>query len=108
LAAHDALRLDGVTTRVLNMHTLKPLDRQAVERAACDTGRIVTVEEHSIIGGLGSAVAEVLAELGRGRLVRAGVPDRFCTEVMPYPDLLRRCGLDVSGVTAAVRKALAD
>ena len=89
LAAHDALRADGIAARVLNVHTLKPLDRAAVERAARETGRLVTVEEHFIDGGLGGAVAEVLAELGGGRLRRVGVRDRFCTEVAPYPELLR-------------------
>ncbi len=108
LAAHEALRVDGISARVLNMHTLKPLDRTAVERAACETGRIVTVEEHSIIGGLGGAVAEVLAELGIGRLSRVGIRDVFCTEIEPYPELLRIHGLDAAGVEAAARKMMAD
>ena len=103
LAAHDALRAGGIAARVLNVHTLKPLDRAAIERAARETGRLVTVEEHFIDGGLGGAVAEVLAELGSGRLRRVGVRDRFCTEVAPYPDLLRIHGIDVAGVEAAVR-----
>lgn len=102
LAAHDALRAKGVAARVLNVHTLKPLDRAAVERAARDTGRVVTVEEHFVDGGLGGAVAEVLAEIGCGRLRRVGVRDRFCTEVVPYPELLRLHGIDATGVEAAV------
>ncbi len=107
LAAHDTLKAAGISARVLNMHTLKPLDRAAVERAARETGRIVTVEEHSIIGGLGGAVAEVIAELGTGRLARVGVRDVFCTEVEPYPELLRIHGIDAAGVEAAARKLVA-
>lgn len=106
LAAHAALAGDGIAARVLNVHTLKPLDRAAVERAARETGRLVTVEEHFIDGGLGGAVAEILAELGHGRLRRVGVRDRFCTEVAPYPELLRLCGIDAAGVEAAVRALL--
>jgi len=106
LAAHAALREDGVAVQVLNVHTLKPLDRAAVERAAHDTGRLVTVEEHFIDGGLGGAVAEILAELGHGRLRRVGVRDRFCTEVAPYPELLRLHGIDADGVVSAVRELL--
>ncbi len=107
LQVHDTLKGDGVTARVLNIHTLKPLDRAAVERAARETGRLVTVEEHSIIGGLGGAVAEVLAELGVGTLRRVGVRDVFCTEVEPYPELLRIHGLDAAGIAAAARSLLA-
>jgi transketolase len=104
LAAHDALRAGGIAARVLNVHTLKPLDRAAVERAARETGRLVTVEEHFIDGGLGGAVGEIVAELGVGRLRRVGVRDRFCTDVAPYPELLRINGIDAAGVEAAVRE----
>lgn len=106
LMAHEALKTGGVSARVLNMHTLKPIDQAAIERAARETGRIVTVEEHSIIGGLGGAVAEIMAELGTGRLKRVGVRDVFCTEVEPYPELLRIHGIDAAGVEAAVRALL--
>ena len=104
--AHDALKAGGVSARVLNMHTLKPIDRAAIERAARETGRVVTAEEHSIIGGLGGAVAEVLAELGVGKLSRVGVRDTFCTEVEPYPELLRIHGIDAAGIETAARKLL--
>jgi transketolase len=106
LAAHDALEPRGISTRVLNMHTLKPIDRAAIERAAAETAGVVTVEEHSIIGGLGGAVAEILAESGRGRLRRIGVRDVFCTEVEPYPELLRIHGIDAGAVEAAVCELL--
>lgn len=62
LAAHDALRADGIGARVLNVHTIKPLERGAIMTAARETGRLLTVEEHSIIGGLGGAVAEMLSD----------------------------------------------
>jgi len=107
LTAHEALKADGIGARVLNMHTLKPIDRAAIERAARETGRVVTAEEHSVIGGLGGAVAEVMAELGVGRLRRVGVRDVFCTEVEPYPELLRIHGLDAAGIEAAARALLA-
>jgi transketolase len=106
VSAHDALKGDGIGARVLNMHTLKPIDQAAVERAVRETGRIVTAEEHSIIGGLGGAVAEVVAECGAGRLRRVGVADKFCTEVEPYFDLLRIHGIDAAGIEKAARDLL--
>ena len=108
LAASEALKADGISAAVVNMHTIKPLDRAVVERAARGTGRIVTVEEHSIIGGLGGAVAEVLAEAGVGRLARVGIRDVFCTEVEPYPELLRIHGIDAAGIETAARRLIAD
>jgi len=108
LVAHEALKASGISARVLNMHTLKPLDRAAIERAVGETARLVTVEEHSIIGGLGGAVAEVIAELGSGRLARVGIRDVFCTEVEPYPELLRIHGIDAAGIEAAVRQLIVD
>jgi transketolase len=106
LTAGDVLAAEGIAARVLNMHTLKPLDRSAIERAAREVARIVTVEEHSIIGGLGGAVAEVLAEYGQGRLARVGVRDTFVMDVAPYPELLSRCGIDVPGVVAAAKSLM--
>jgi transketolase C-terminal domain/subunit len=103
LVALTALASDGITARVLNVHTVKPIDREAIACAARETGRLLTVEEHSIVGGLGAAVAEVLAELGTGRLARVGVRDVFCTEIGPYPELLRLHGLDASGIERAAR-----
>jgi transketolase len=107
LAAHDALQADGISARVLNVHTIKPLDGDAIRTAARETGRLLTVEEHSIIGGLGGAVAEVLARAGTGRLECVGVNDVFCTEVCPYPELLRLHGLDAAGIEKAARALLA-
>ena len=107
LVVHEALRRDGIGARVLNVHTIKPLDREAVLAAARDSGRLLTVEEHFVAGGLGGAVAEVLAEAGVGRLLRVGIGDVFCTEVCPYPELLRVHGLDATGVEQAARALLA-
>lgn len=104
LTAAEAL--GGVAVRVINMHTLKPIDQAAIERAVRETGRVVTAEEHFIHGGLGGAVAEVMAEMGGGRLSRVGVRDVFCTEVAPYPDLLRIHGIDATGIEKAARSLL--
>jgi transketolase len=106
IEVHESLRRDGIGARVINVHTIKPLDCAAVERAARETKRVVTVEEHSIHAGLGGAVAEVMAELGSGRLARVGVRDVFCTEVAPYPDLLRIHGLDAAGIERVARELL--
>lgn len=79
VAAADKLTSEGISTRVVNMHTVKPLDEAAVREAAEETRRIITVEEHSVIGGLGEAVAGVMAGLGLpARLARVGIPDVFC------------------------------
>jgi transketolase len=106
LAAHDLLKEEGVSARVLNMHTIKPIDREAIETAAREIGRIVTVEEHFVSGGLGGAVAEVMAELGTGRLVRLGLDDEFVTEVADYPDILELVGLDAGSIAASARALL--
>lgn len=102
LEAHDKLKERGVKAAVLDMHTIKPLDADAVREAAKKTGHIVTAEEHGIIGGLGTAVAEVLAEAGTGRLARVGVRDTFCTEVASYPELCEMHGLTADGIEKAV------
>ncbi len=78
LDAADELARDGIQTRVLDMHTVKPLDGDAVQAAAEETGAIVTVEDHSIIGGLGGAVAEYLVEHTLVPMARVGIPDTFC------------------------------
>jgi transketolase len=75
--AAELLERDGIHARVLDMASIKPMDREAVVRAARETGAIVTVEDHNILGGLGGAVAEVLAEECPTRLTRIGVPDTF-------------------------------
>ena len=106
LSAADALTGEGIAVRVLDVHTLKPMDAEAVRRAALETGLLVTVEEHSIMGGLGSAVAEVLAEMGGApRLVRMGLPDRF-VRIANYATILNRCGLTEQNIAQTVKSNL--
>ncbi len=106
LAAADALGREGLAVRVLDMHTLKPIDAQAIRRAAQETALLVTVEEHNIVGGLGSAVSEVLAEIGGApRLIRLGLPDRF-GPIASYPTVLNRCGLTTENIAAVIRSGL--
>jgi len=106
IAAHEILKQEGVSARVLNMHTIKPIDREAIGAAAEQIGRIVTVEEHFAGGGLGGAVAEVVAGLGTGRLVRLGLQDEFVMEVAGYPDILKLAGVDADSIAAAARSLL--
>jgi transketolase len=106
IGAHDLLRQEGISAHVLNMHTIKPIDREAIAGAAEKIGRIVTVEEHFKNGGLGGAVAEVLAELGTGRLVRLGLDDEFVMDVAGYPDILKLVGLDAGSIAATVKSLL--
>lgn len=106
LEARRALAEEGVSCRVLDMHTIKPLDREAVTAAAEETGAVVTVEDHNVLGGLGSAVAEVLLSTRPVPLVRVGVPDTYCEEVAPHEEMLRTYGLDSAGIARAARRAL--
>jgi len=102
VAAADRLAAAGVRATVLHLGTLKPLDTAAVARAAAWTGAVVTVEEHTVLGGLGSAVAETLAEAGAGaRLRRLGLPDAFAPGVGARQHLLAQLGLDAGGIAAA-------
>ncbi|MGE5417984.1 MAG: transketolase family protein [Acidobacteriota bacterium] len=80
LLAVDSLASQGISARVINIHTIKPIDRELIIKAAYETGAVITVEEHSIIGGLGGAVAEILAECSLGRVAfdRMGLNDCFC------------------------------
>lgn len=102
LQAAARLEEDGISARVINMHTIKPLDRDLLIRSAADCGRVVTVEEHSIIGGLGSAVAETLAEAYPARLLRIGIRDRF-GESGPAAELLHKYQLDAEGIYRQIR-----
>ena len=95
---------EGLSVRVVNMHTIKPIDREAVVKAAKETRFIITAEEHNIIGGLGSAVAEVLAEEGSGvKLKRLGVPDEYSE--IGYPEALySRYNLDADSMTRVINE----
>lgn len=105
LEAAEALAADGIDAEVINMHTIKPLDERLVVASAKKTGRVVTAEEHSIIGGLGEAVASVLAEQHPVPMRRVGVRDVY-GESGPAVDLLHKYGLDADGIEAAVRSVL--
>jgi transketolase len=106
LEAADLLAGEGISAAVLEMHTVKPLDTEGIIAAAEATGALVTAEEHSIIGGLGGAVAETISDACPVPLKRVGVADRF-TETGPYHAILDRYGLSVAHVVAAARAAVA-
>ncbi|MBE5896594.1 MAG: transketolase family protein [Lachnospiraceae bacterium] len=105
LEAAKMLEADGVSVEVINIHTIKPLDVDLIAKTAAKTGKVVTVEEHSIIGGLGSAVAEVLAEKQPAKLLRIGVEDRF-GESGPAVKLLEKYELDAAGIYKKVKAFL--
>ncbi len=104
----DSLAMDGLQARVLSVHTIKPLDTQAVLKAARETSAIFTVEEHSIIGGLGSAVAEVLMESDHRqvRFKRIGVDGTFTSKVGDQTYLRTQYGLDVHGMLKTIKSVL--
>lgn len=104
MQAAERLAQQGIQAKVLSMHTLKPLDTEAVLAAAQQTKAIITVEEHSIIGGLGSAVVEALAVLdcGGASLKMLGLPDAFCKEIGGQEYLQRINGLSVEGICDVV------
>lgn len=107
LGAAALLEERGVSARVLSMHTLKPLDDEAVLRAARETGTILTLEQHSVIAGLGGAVAELLAESGiRVRFRRVGLPSAFSPAVGSQAWLERQHGLDEPAITSAALELL--
>ncbi|MFI6875987.1 transketolase family protein [Streptomyces sp. NPDC050400] len=101
--AAETLAAEGIGARVLNMHTIKPLDEEAVLRAAAETGGIVTVEDHLVTGGLGGAVCEVVAARGGCPVRRIGVPDRFSDRVGGELDLLRHAGVTPERIAAEAR-----
>lgn len=104
--AADRAAQNGVSVRVLDMHTLKPLDEEAVRQALLDTRRIITVEDHSVIGGLGDAVADVIARTGKGCAFRKlGYQDTF-SKVGYYEDLLHDYSLDADGILDAIGQVL--
>ena len=105
LDAAEELAGEGIEARVVEIHTLKPLDQALILRCARETGGLVSAEEHSVIGGLGSAVAEVLGERLPVPLQRVGLQDCF-TETGGYDELLARYGLDTGHIVAAARQVL--
>jgi transketolase len=103
--AADELTQSGLSARVLNMASIKPIDREAIVKAAIDTGAVVTCEEHNIIGGLGSAVAEVLSENAPTPLERVGVLDTFGESGTPDA-LLAKYNLTVADIVRAAKRVV--
>ena len=108
LEAADRLAERGVECRVLSMHTVKPIDEAAIERACLETGGIVTVEEHTVHGGLGGAVAEVCMDRGLmpRRFHRVALRAGFSSIVGSQEYLLHRYGLDAPAIVDAVQRLL--
>ncbi len=107
-AALDAAKLledEGISARVINIHTIKPIDREILAKAAKETGAVVTCEEHNIIGGLGSAVAEVLCEEAPVPMERIGTKDVFGKSGVPA-DLLKEYELTAEDIAKAAKKAM--
>ena len=96
--AAKALADKGISARVLDMHTIKPLDTEAVTAAINEIGKVITVEDHNILNGLGSAVCEVAAEMGKGIVKRVGIQDQF-GQSAPYERLLAMNGVTVENIT---------
>jgi transketolase len=107
LEAAGIMAQKGISVRVVDMYSIKPIDKELILKCAAETGAIVCAEEHNIIGGLGSAVAEVLAYSGAGAATEfVGIQDTF-TESGPYTELLEKYGVDAKGVQAGIEKVLA-
>ena len=102
LEAAKLLAADGVDAEVINIHTIKPLDEELVAASAVKTGKVVTVEEHSVIGGLGSAVCDALCEKAPVRVMKIGINDRF-GESGPGAELVKRYGLDAESIYKKVK-----
>ena len=106
LEAAERFAEKGVSVRVVDMYSIKPIDEELILRCAAETGAIVTAEEHTIYGGLGGAVSEVLAKAGAGAPTEfVGTQDTF-TESGKYAELLHKYGLDADGVAAGIEKVL--
>ncbi len=106
MAAAEQAAANGVSVRVLDMHTIKPIDEAAVLQAITDTRRIITAEDHTVVGGLGSAVADVIARSGKGCAFRKlGYQDEF--SIVGYPDdLLHRYKIDSDGILEAIAEVV--
>lgn len=103
--AVEELSIEGIQASLYDFHTVKPLDKEAVLEEINSCGKIITVEDHNIINGLGSAVAEVVAEGGRGKLRRIGVQDQF-GESAPYEYLLEKNGITVDNICLKAHELL--
>ncbi len=105
VAAEELSKEEKISVRVINNHTIKPIDKLTIAKAAKETGAVVSVEEHQINGGLGSAVAEVLAENYPAPMVRVGMPDHFGESGQPN-ELLDKYGMNVKSIKEAVLEVL--
>ncbi|MBQ6874072.1 MAG: transketolase family protein [Clostridia bacterium] len=105
LMAAEELKADGIDARVINIHTIKPIDEEIIIKAAKETGAIVTAEEHSIIGGLGGAVSEVICEKAPVPVLRVGVEDTYGRSG-PAVELLHLYGLDAAHIVEKAKKAV--
>ncbi len=106
LEAADKLKSAGISARVVNIHTIKPLDRELVSRCAAETGAIVTAEEHSVVGGLGGAVVEALAAGQPVPVEMVGLADTFAETALDHESLLDRYGMGVGDIIMAARRVL--
>ena len=102
LGAAEKLAADGIDAKVINIHTIKPIDKELVVSAAKETGKVVTVEEHSVIGGLGSAICDVLSEEAPTKVLKIGVNDVF-GESGPALELIKKYGLDADSIYEKVK-----
>lgn len=102
LEAAERLAADGIEAKVINIHTIKPLDTELIIEAAKATGKVVTVEEHSVIGGLGSAVCDVLSENAPTKVMKIGINDVF-GESGPAVELVKKYGLDADSIYEKVK-----
>ena len=102
LEAAKLLEADGINAEVINIHTIKPIDAELVVKSATKTGKVVTVEEHSVIGGLGSAVCDVLSEKAPTKVMKIGVNDVF-GESGPATELIQKYGLDAKSIYEKVK-----
>ncbi|MBA4701443.1 MAG: transketolase family protein [Ruminococcus sp.] len=102
LAAAEKLAADGIDAKVINIHTIKPLDEELIIAAAKETGKVVTVEEHSVIGGLGSAVCDALAQHAPTKVMKIGINDTY-GESGPAVELVEKYGLGVDGIYEKVK-----
>jgi transketolase len=106
LEAAEKLAADGIDAKVINIHTIKPLDEELIVAAAKETGKVVTIEEHSVIGGLGSAVCDCLSEKAPTKVLKIGVNDTY-GESGPAVELIKKYGLDSEGIYAKVKAFMA-
>lgn len=105
LIAAEKLAADGIEAKVINIHTIKPIDEELVVAAAKETGKVVTIEEHSVIGGLGSAVCDVLSEKAPTKVMKIGINDVF-GESGPALELIKKYGLDGDSIYQKVKAFL--